>query len=191
MAAALFGCSLVGVLFVFTESRSTSAMTTQINSDIKAIQPELDAIKEEAKNVKQSLAPDQQRTLVSAHNLVARKRFAWSRLFADLETVIPRSVGVSQLAVRDVYQKDQQTFAELDFAVLSLDYQAVIAMISQMNESGIFRAELREQELQKGKGNVTEYKMRLLYEPRNSTPVRDANAPSVAENNQNEKQGAQ
>ena len=174
LAAMLLVLSFFSLIFVLSDLRNTNLMTERINQDIKTLQPELDALKKQSDEVKQSLTPEQQKVLVAAHTLVARKQFSWSRLMADLEAVVPRSVGVSRVSVKDIYQKDQQTYAELDFAVLSLDYEAVIAMIGRMNESGIFRAELREQELQKGKGDVTEYKMRLFYQPRNGVPTRQS-----------------
>ncbi len=177
----LVAVSLMSLIFILADLRATNQITERINGDIKNIQPEIDTLKKQISDVKQSLTPEQQNVLIAAHTLVARKQFSWSRLFADLESVVPQKVGVSRITVRDIYQKDQQTYADLDFAVLSLDYQAVIAMIGQMNESGIFRAELREQELQKGKGDVTEYKMRLIYQPRQGIPTRQAET-NMAEN---------
>ena len=180
LSAILLAVSFGSLIFILADLRATNQVTARINGDIQTIQPEIDALKKQRADVKQSLTPEQQRVLVAAHTLVARKQFSWSRLLADLESVVPSKVGVSQVTVRDIYQKDQQTYAELDFAVLSLDYQSVIAMIGQMNESGIFRAELREQELQKGKGDVTEYKMLLLYKPHIGVPTRQQT--DVAEN---------
>ena len=49
-------------------------------------------------------------------------------------------------------------------AVLSRDYQSVMNMIETMNSSGIFRAELRGQDLQKKEHfSYTEYSLFLLY----------------------------
>jgi Tfp pilus assembly protein PilN len=107
--------------------------------------------------------------------LVARKRFSWSRLFVDLENVLPRAVSVDHINVRDVYQKNDRTVAELEFAVLSRDYQAVLEMINSMNNSSIFEAELRGQNLQSDKGNLTEYTIQLRYSPSSGVPIKTSN----------------
>ena len=51
--------------------------------------------------------------------LVDRKRFSWSRLFADLESALPGNVRVTRISVRDVAARGEQTLAELDLTVVS------------------------------------------------------------------------
>ena len=80
---------------------------------------------------------------------MANKSFGWSRLFADLESLLPGGVSVSRISVEDIYKDGDQTKADLEFNVLSRNYQSVMTMIDNMNSSGIFQAELRGQDLQK------------------------------------------
>lgn len=104
--------------------------------------------------------------MTAAHKLVANKTFGWSRLFADLEAVMPGSVSASRIAVENVYQDGDRIKAALDFAVLARDFNAVQGMIKNMDDSGLFRAELRGQDLQKNeRGTFTEYTFRLIYTP--------------------------
>ena len=50
--------------------------------------------------------------------------------------------------------------------VISRDYQGVMSMIDRMNNSGLFKAELRGQNLQKNERvTFTEYTLRLIYTP--------------------------
>jgi Tfp pilus assembly protein PilN len=112
------------------------------------------------------LSPEQRALLISAHRLVANKSFGWSRLFADLEQVLPGSVSASRISVENVYKENDRTKAQLEFSVLSRDYQSVMTMIERMNASGIFQAELRGQDLQKNERiTYTEYNLRLIYTP--------------------------
>ena len=116
--------------------------------------------------MQQLLTPEQKTLLTASHKLVANKTFGWSRLFADLESVLPGSVSASRIAVDNIYQDGDRIKAELELGVISRDYPAVMAMIENMNNSGLFRAELRGQDLQKNERiTYTEYTFRLIYTP--------------------------
>ena len=111
-------------------------------------------------------SPDQKALFIASHKLVANKSFGWSRLFADLEAVLPGSVSASRIEVQNIYKDGERIKAELEFAVLSRDYPAVMEMIQRMNNSGIFQAELRGQDLQKNERiTFTEYTLQLFYTP--------------------------
>ena len=123
-------------------------------------------LKVEGEKVKQQLTPEQRELLIASHKLVANKAFGWSRLFADLENVLPGNVSASRISVENIYKDGDRIKAELDLGVISRDYQSVMAMIDNMNNSGVFQAELRGQDLQKNERiTFTEYTLRLLYTP--------------------------
>lgn len=129
-------------------------------------QAEIARLKGEGEKVQQLLTPDQKALLTAAHKLVANKTFGWSRLFADLESVLPSSVAASRIAVENIYQDGDRIKAELEFGVLARDYSSVMAMIENMNNSGLFAAELRGQDRQENERIVyTEYTFRLIYTP--------------------------
>jgi len=150
---------------------------------IKERQDEISRLKGEGEKVQQLLTPDQKALLTASHKLVANKTFGWSRLFADLESVLPGSVSASRISVENIYQDGERIRAELEFAVLSKDYQSVMAMIENMNNSGLFQAQLRGQDLQKNERvTFTEYTFRLIYTP--SYGYVSAPATDVAKNEQ-------
>nr|MBA4186132.1 hypothetical protein [Acidobacteriota bacterium] len=147
--------------------RDAASRNEIAKAEIEQMNTELQALKGKGALVQQSLTPEQQDLLIAAHRLVANKTFGWSRLFADLESLLPGAVSVSRIGVQNVYQDGDKTKADLEFAVLSRDYKSVITMIENMNSSGIFQAELRGQDLQKTESiTYTEYTLRLLYTPR-------------------------
>ena len=152
-------------------------------TDIGQMNKDLAELKDKGAAVQQALTPEQQSLLIAAHKLVANKSFGWSRLFADLESLLPGSVSVSRITIENVYQDNDQTKAELEFGVLSRDYPGVMTMIEKMNDSGIFQAELRGQDLQKTASiTYTEYTLRLIYKPRSGY----SNAPSDVAQTQGE-----
>ncbi len=127
---------------------------------------EIATLKGEGEKVQQLLTPEQRALLAASHKLVANKAFGWSRLFADLENVLPGGVSASRISVENVFQDGDRVKAELELGVLSRDYAAVNALIQRMNNSGHFLAELRGQDLQKTERiTYTEYTFRVIYTP--------------------------
>ena len=165
LALLLIGLSVAGAILCFSKLNETIALNDTAKSQLQTMETEVSRLKGEGEKVQQQLTPEQREMLIAAHKLVANKSFGWSRLFADLETLLPGGVSVSRISVDNTYQTaDGGTQAELEFAVLSRDYQSVINMIDNMNSSGRFQAELRGQDLQKGDAiTFTEYTLRLLY----------------------------
>jgi Tfp pilus assembly protein PilN len=166
LAVLLLAFAAVGAVLSFSQLRSNGIENEKALSEISAKKAEIKGLQDKGMEVQQELSPEQRALLTAAHKLVANKTFGWSRLFADLEAVLPGSVSASRIAVQNVYQDGDRIKAELEFAVLSRDYPAVMDMIQRMNNSGIFQAELRGQDLQKNERiTYSEYTLRLIYTP--------------------------
>lgn len=71
---------------------------------------------------------------VFLNNLIARKGVSWTRLFGDLEGVMPHNVRL--VAIRP--QTDPKNNIQLEMTVGALDYGPVIDMLKRMEMSGIF-----------------------------------------------------
>jgi Tfp pilus assembly protein PilN len=154
----------LAAIFFLAKMNGNRELNKTIVSNIEQMDSEVNRLKGEGEKVQQQLTPQQRELLVASHKLVANKSFGWSRLFADLESVLPGSVSASRISVENVYKDGDQVKAELDFAVLSGDYPAVMSMIDKMNNSGLFKAELRGQDRQKTERMVyTEYSLHLIY----------------------------
>ena len=125
-----------------------------------------------SEEIKTALTPEQQRALKSAHTVVDRKTFSWSRLFGDLEAIMPGNVRVSRIAVKEVRVEDDRPIANLDLIVVSKNPATITAMIQDMERQGIFHAELVVQSLQRGKGESgEEYEMNVRYMPSAGAPI--------------------
>jgi len=153
-------------IYCLATVRDNRSKNELLATAVKERQDEIERLKGEGAKVQQLLTPEQKALLMASHKLVANKRFGWSRLFADLESVLPASVSASRIAVENVYQDGDRIKAQLEFSVLSKDYPAVMGMIENMNNSGLFRAELRGQDLEQNERiTYTEYTFRLIYTP--------------------------
>lgn len=185
LALLFLAVAISGATLSFAKLRDTTARNEIAKSEIEQMNVEVKALKGKGELVQQQLTPEQSSLLVAAHKLVANKTFGWSRLFADLETVVPGGVSVSRINVQNVYKDGDRTKAELDFAVLSRDYPSVMAMIENMNNSGIFAAELRGQDLQKNERfTFSEFTLHLIYTPRAGYAVTPSDVAQAQGGNQ-------
>ena len=175
--------SLIGLVIVvrLTSNANKEAAITQ--AEINQLKAREQGLMDTAKKVQNSFTPEQQIALPAAHELVDRKAFSWSRLLADLESSLPGSVRVSRIAVRDVTRQGNQTIAQLDLAVFTKNASTISEMITAMHQEGIFEAELRNQNLQKGRGEAgTEYELFVIYRAR---PGYSAESVAEAETQRN------
>lgn len=186
LSFALLFLAFVAGIYFFASWRENLRLTEVAAAQIDELRKEAEADRAQAELVQKELSPVQRELLIASHKLVANKNFGWSRLFADLESVIPGGVSASRISVAKVFENNGRPGAELDFAVLARDYQSVITMISNMNSSGIFHAELRDQNLQTNQRlKFTVFALRLIY-----TPAVGMSAEPAGEIAQAEKGGA-
>lgn len=161
--------SLVALVFLVRSTSDANSRAATVQKDINDLNQQMQVILAQAREVKETLTAEQIQTLKSAHQLVDRKRFSWSRLFSDLESVLPDSVRVGRIAVRQIHTEGGQTVADLELTVIAKSSNAVTDMIAHMDREGIFLAELRTQNVQKGKGEAgSEYELNVQYRPRAS-----------------------
>ena len=172
--------SLIALIFIAQATGRSNRTAYSIQSDINALNQQKNALQKQAEIVKNSLTAEQLRTLNAAHELVDRKQFSWSRLFADLEPALPGAVRVTRISVRDAAARGEQTLAELDLTVVAKTPSTITDMIADMDRAGVFRAELRSQNLQKGRGaSATEYELYVLYRPRAGATLSDSQAANL------------
>lgn len=173
--------SLVALVFIVSLTSRTNTQAAAVESDLKGLTDQIAALKQQAAEVKDAMTPEQRNSLMAAQALVNRKRFSWSRLFADLEAALPGGIRVSRIGVRDVALRGEQTVAILELAVIEKSPGSVTAMISDMDRGGIFQAEPIAQALQKGRGESgTEWTLRVQYTPRAGVRTTQSGDNSIA-----------
>ena len=187
LAVLMLGLSVAGAVYCFAVLRENANRERSTHVEIAELEGRIKDLKDKGEQIQQQLSPEQQNLLIAANKLVSNKDFIWSRLFSDLEAVLPGSVSASRISVKNVYSEGGQLRADLDFSVLAGDYSSVMEMIDRMNNSGLFQAELRGQDLQKtDRMTYTEYTLHLAYTPTyriSSTPATDVaqNVPGGAQ----------
>jgi Tfp pilus assembly protein PilN len=182
VAGVLLFMGSIGGIYCLARLNENQKRNELLVASISEQQKEIEKLKGEGSKVQQLLTEDQKALLTAAHKLVANKTFGWSRLFSDLETVLPANVSASRISVENIYQDGDRVRAELELGVLSRDYQGVNAMIERMSNSGVFQAELRGQNLQKNERiTYTEYTFRVIYTPAYGYSTERANPSDIAQ----------
>jgi Tfp pilus assembly protein PilN len=175
--------SVVSLILILRATNQARTHSVALQSEVNSLSQQEQALRKQAEAVKNSLSPEQLLTLEAAHTLVDRKHFSWSRLFADLESALPGNVRVKRIGVRGVAMRNDQTLAELELTVVAKTPTTGTDMIANMDRIGIFQAELRDQNLQTGKGESgTEYELYVVYRPRSGSPVGSSPLASVRPN---------
>jgi len=164
LTAIVLFVSFVGLVIVvrLTTVANRQAATLQVENN--ALKQQEKALMDAANATRAQMSPEQQRAVPSAHKLIDRKQFSWSRLLADFESELPNNVRVSRIAVRDVNKQADSTIATLDLAVFAKDPATISSMIADMHQKGVFQLVLRSQNLAKGRGEQgTEYEFDVIY----------------------------
>ncbi|HEX8000159.1 MAG TPA: hypothetical protein VF528_17355 [Pyrinomonadaceae bacterium] len=173
--------SLVALVFIISLTSQTNTKAQSVERDLKDLSDQSASLRKQASDVRDAMTDEQRSSLLAAQSLVDRKRFSWSRLFADLEAALPGGVRVSRISVRDVALSGEQTIAILELAVIEKSPGSVTGMIGEMDRGGIFQAEPVAQELQKGRGESgTQWTLRVRYTPRAGAPVNPSRGNSIA-----------
>ena len=164
--------SILALIFIVRATVQTNAAAQSVQRDVAELRKQTQAFARRTEEVKSALTAEQVRTLKSAHVLVDRKRFSWSRLFADLEAVLPGGVRVARITVKDVTAQGDRTAADLELVVASKSPTTITEMIVQMEREGVFQAVLVSQNAQSGKGESgAEYELQVHYVPRYGSPI--------------------
>ena len=183
--------SLISLIFIVRATGKANAQAYAVQNDTNRLSQQEHSIREQAEAVKKSLTSEQLQTLAAAHTLVDRKRFSWSRLFSDLELALPGSVRVKTIAVKGVATRGDETLAELELTVIAKNPPTVTEMIAEMDRAGIFHAELRTQNLQRGRGESgAEYELYVVYRPRAGSPLNPVASVSAAPSGNDVSKGA-
>ena len=136
VAAALLGVALCGLLYLIavdrTRSGETRARVNRLNQELTAVSTEqarLDATLRQPAN-----ASILERSLL-LNTLVERKSVSWTRIFADLEAVMPPNVRLIQVRLPQIDSRNQVL---LDMVVGSQSPEPVITFLKQLQASPRF-----------------------------------------------------
>lgn len=129
---------------------------------------------------------EQNKELVAADELIARRTFSWSQLLNFIEQNLPPGVRVLRVSVTQIQpQEREETFdggenaATLAIIVIGKDGQDVTTMINRMHESGRFKVFPVSRKAVEGTEEI-EFELKVEYSPPKS-PSRSNPNNQIAE----------
>lgn len=172
--------SILALLFIAQKTFKANAQRLEAEREVINLRQATDAQIHLVQDTEAALTPDQKRELKYAHDLVDRKRFPWTQLFADLESVIPGKIKITRIMVKEVRLQDDRPVADLELVVASKAPSNVTDMIQQMSTGAVFQAQLVAQNPQRGKGETgAEYELNVRYTPRAGIAITPSEKPPV------------
>jgi Tfp pilus assembly protein PilN len=182
IAAAVSAVSLVALVLILASYREARAQADLSEREVQVMRSQSSALEQQAVEIRQTIPPEQRKTLEAAHALVSRKRFSWSQLFSDLEGALPTGVRVQRINVREVAEVGDQTRADLDLTVLGKTATDVTGMITEMNSGGIFNAVPLTENAKSGRGESGyEWTLRVSYVQRRRRAAEEPSRGEVGE----------
>ena len=182
VAVAVSAVSLVALVLILAAYREARADADAAERSVVVMRGQSAGLEQQALEVKQTIPPDQRKTLEAAHALVSRKGFSWTQLFSDLESAMPGSVRVQRINVREVAEVGDQTRADLELTVLAKGPTDVTGMIIEMNSGGTFNAVPITENQKSGRGESGyEWVLRVSYVQRRRRPAEEPSRGEVGE----------
>ena len=174
--------SLAAFAFIIASANEVKKQTATVQRENDKLHAQDNELSRQTSELRNALGADELFRLDAAQRLVDRKRFSWTRFFSDLEKILPSSVRVTRISVRDVATRGGFTTADLDMNVVAKDPNEVTDMIAEMDRGGVFHAEPLSETLLKGKGESgTEWSLLVTYAPRHGSGANDSGGNDVAE----------
>jgi hypothetical protein len=150
------------------------------DAEIKRLEGVLKKI-EKPVNTNVTISADQNRQLVAASELVARRAFSWSQLLNDIERNLPPTVRVLRVAVARIQPGESDgavggnvNAAILGFTVIGKNGVDVTAMINKFHDSGRFKVFPKSKKAIEGTEEV-EFELEVEYYPPAPAPRANLN----------------
>lgn len=182
VAVAVSAVSLVALVVTLAYYREVRAQADASEREVAVMRSQSSDLERRAVEIRQTIPPEDRKTLEAAHALVSRKGFSWSQLFSDLEGALPLGVRVQRINVREVAEAGDQTRADLDLTVLGKTATDVTGMITEMNTGGTFNAVPLTENAKSGRGESGyEWTLRVSYVQRRRRAPEEPSRGAVGE----------
>lgn len=159
----------LGLLAIESATRLEGDILTS-RTRVKGLENRLEKFKKPA-NSKVTISTDENRQLVAASELIARRTFSWSHLLNDIERGLPAGVRVLRVAVAQVPLQERaetiggdENAATLGLTVIGKSGQDVTTMINRFHESGRFKVFPMGRKAIEGTEDI-EFELRVEYFP--------------------------
>jgi type IV pilus assembly protein PilN len=152
---------------VWRESRNVNAKITGLESEIAALDKERNKAVEELKLPQNSSVVDDSKFL---NGLIARKSFSWTRVFMQLEEIMPPRLHV--VSILPELQPKTNT-VEVHLTVAGTSRDAAVELVKRLERSPNFREAIISEESEaheKDSTDTVRFRLNAIYVPQ-ATPA--------------------
>jgi len=164
-----FGLDAIGTL-----ARRENDIKT-LDDEVKRLQGSLKTV-EKPTGANVTISADQNRQLVAASELVARRAFSWSQLLNDIERNLPAGVRVLRVEVTHIQPNERdgavggaENATTLNMTVIGKSGNEVTTMINKFHESNRFKVSPLSLKRVEGTEDV-EFNLSVEYFPQTPAP---------------------
>ena len=149
---------------------STWQQSRDVNAKIAQVQSEIAALDRQHNQAVAMLGLPQNKAVVEdskfLNGLIARKSFSWTRVFMQLEQIMPPKLHV--VSISPELQHNTNTM-EVHMQVAGTSREAAVELVKRLEKSPSFRnariAEEREEQQQKDNPDTVKFQLTALYVP--------------------------
>lgn len=154
--------------------------SSRLNDEISNQKMKVKALELQYKSVEKPvtsnvvISTEENKQLVAANELIARRAFSWTQLLSDIERSLPIGVRVLRVAVNQIMpQEREEAFdgsenaATLTLTVIGQTNQEVTTMINRFHDTGRFKVFPLSKKTVDGTDEI-EFELKIEYFPPNS-----------------------
>ena len=166
---------LIPAYFLMKTVESTELLKSQIGiqtMQVKALESQVKVTKPVTTNV--TISPEQNKQLVAANELIARRSFSWAQLLSETERSLPAGVRVLRVAVNQIMPNEREeafdgtlNAATLTLTVIGKTGQDVTTMINRFHDTGRFKVIPMSKKTVDGTDEI-EFELKVEYFPPNT-----------------------
>lgn len=161
-----------GMQIIETASRLDAEITAQ-SMKVRSLETQYKKIEKPViSNV--NISPDENKQLVAANELIARRAFSWSQLLSEIERSLPAGVRVLRVVVNQILPQEREAAfdgtenaATLTLTVIGKTNQDVTSMINRFHDTGRFKVFPLSKKTVDGTDEI-EFELKVEYFPPNS-----------------------
>lgn len=173
---------VIPAYFLINIVGSAELLKSQISlqrMQVKALESQVKVTKPVTTSV--TISPDQNKQLVAANELIARRSFSWAQLLSDTERSLPAGVRVLRVAVNQILPNEREeafdgtiNAATLTLTVIGKTGQDVTTMINRFHDTGRFKVIPMSKKTVDGTDEI-EFELKVEYFPPNAGTKLNAN----------------
>lgn len=166
---------LIPAYFLMKTVENTESLKSQIGiqtMQVKALESQVKVTKPVTTNV--TISPEQNKQLVAANELIARRSFSWAQLLSETERSLPAGVRVLRVAVNQIMPNEREeafdgtlNAATLTLTVIGKTGQDVTTMINRFHDTGRFKVIPMSKKSVDGTDEI-EFELKVEYFPPNT-----------------------